>query len=498
VIQNVLVLGAGSAGLLCAISLKVKIPQLTVKVVRSGEVGVIGVGESTTPQLPRFLFDYLKITKRHFCSVANPTWKMGIHFIWGQRESFEYTFDFAMDAQWSDLPLPHGFYCDEEYANANVQGALMSQGKAFLRNTHGGGPEIPAGMGFHLYNPQFVAALEVVAKEIGIEFIDAKITGAARGEQGIDAVILEDGRQLRAELFVDASGFRSELLGKALQEPFISYAHSLFCDRAVVGSWERGEDFIYPYTIAETMDAGWCWQIDHEKSVNRGYVFSSRFMSEDQAHAEFMRKNPKAKTWDHVVKFRSGRYRRAWIQNVVGIGNAGGFVEPLEATALMVVCGQTQTLVDFLLHTQLSPTPTMIDLYNKVFGETWDDIRDFLALHYRFNTRIGTPFWKTANAEVDVSGSAELLKFYAENGPTGLCRHAIRHLPAIPNQFGIEGYLVHLVGNQVPYKRRSISEADRAVWNLHWARNKALADQGMNAKEALACVKSPQWRWFGE
>jgi tryptophan halogenase len=499
VIQNVLVLGAGSAGLICALALKRKIPQLAVRVVRSPEVGVIGVGESTTPQLPRFLFEYLKISRKHFYAVANPTWKMGIHFLWGPRESFEYSFDFALDAQRTDLPLPNGFYCDEDFSNVNAQGALMAQGKCFLRQPNGGGPQIPAGHAFHLYNPQFVAALEVVAKEIGIEFIDAKITGATRGEQGVEAVVLEDGRQLQADFFVDASGFRSELLNKVYQEPFVSYENSLFCDRAVVGSWERTDDFLYPYTLAETMDAGWCWRIDHEKSVNRGYVFSSRFMSDEQAREEFLRKNPKAKTWDHTVKFRSGRYQRAWIDNMVGIGNAGGFVEPLEATALMVVCGQTQTLVDFLLHTQLSPTPTMIDLYNKVFRETWDDIRDFLALHYRFNTRINTPFWKTANAEVDVSGSADLLKFYAENGPTGLCRHALRHLPEIPNQFGIEGYLVMLVGNRVPYKKRALpTETEQKTWALHQAKNKSLAAEAMNVREAMSYVKNPAWRWYGE
>src|SRR5215469_8915033 len=114
-IESVLVLGAGSAGLMTAIALKRKIPRLRVTVVRSPDIGVIGVGESTTPQLPRFLFDYLHITKKHFYNIANPTWKMGIHFIWGPRPAFEYTFDFALDSQWSDLPHPNGFYCDEEY-----------------------------------------------------------------------------------------------------------------------------------------------------------------------------------------------------------------------------------------------------------------------------------------------------------------------------------------------------------------------------------------------
>ncbi|HUO09696.1 MAG TPA: tryptophan 7-halogenase [Phycisphaerae bacterium] len=498
-IENVLIVGAGSAGLLAAIALKRKIPALVVQVVRSQEIGVIGVGESTTRQLPRFLFEYLGISKKHFYSIANPTWKMGIHFIWGPRDCFEYSFDFALDAQWSDLPLPNGYYCAEDFSYVNLQGAFMAEGKAFARQPNGGGPGIPSWAAFHLYNPQFVASLEVVAKTLGVEFIDANLTGATRRGDEIESVVLKDGRTLRADLFVDASGFRSELLGKALAEPFVSYDNSLFCDRAIVGSWERGDDFIYPYTVAETMDAGWCWRIDHEHSVNRGYVYSSRFLSDEAAREEFMRKNPKATPWDRVVKFRSGRYRRGWVGNVVGLGNACGFVEPLEATALMAVCGQVQTLTDFLLHSQQSLAPTLVELYNRVFAETWDDIRDFLALHYRFNTRLNTPFWKCCNEEVDISGTTELLKFYRENGPTGLCRHALRNTPGTHNQFGIEGYLVMLVGNRVPYReRRPPTEKERQIWNRHRADNKALARQGMCVQEALACIKDPRWKWFGE
>ena len=104
-----------------------------------------------------------------------------------------------------------------------------------------------------------------------------------------------------------------------------------FATGAIVGSWDRTNEFIYPYTVAETMDAGWCWQIDHEHSVNRGYVYSSRFLSDDEARAEFLRKNPKAIPWDHAIKFRSGRLSHSWVKNVIGLGNACGFVEPLEA-----------------------------------------------------------------------------------------------------------------------------------------------------------------------
>jgi tryptophan 7-halogenase len=496
-IQNILVLGGGSAGLLAAISLKRKIPKLAVRVVRSADIGVIGVGESTTPVIPRHLFEYLGISRKYFYAAAEPTWKVGIHFIWGPRSSFNYPFDLQLDAQFADLPKPNGFYCDEEFEGASVCSALMACGKAFARRPgNGGGPEIPEFQAFHLENVKLVACLETLARQIGVELIDAKISGAERGPAGIAAVVLEDGRKLEADFFIDASGFRSELLGRTLEEPFISFDRSLFCDRAVVGSWKRGEEPILPYTTAETMDAGWCWQIEHEQSVNRGYVYSSGAISDDEAHSEFMRKNPKAKTWDRTVKFRSGRYRRGWVDNVVGMGNACGFVEPLESSSLMVICYQCQALVEFLIHGELNPPPTMRDLYNRFSASTWDEIREFLAFHYRFNTRLATPFWKRCQNEVDVSGSAELLDFYAQNGPTGLCRHFLRNLPGSGFQYGVEGFLTLLVGNQVPYRNRhAAGEAERATWKRHLASYRAIAQNGMDVKEALGFVKHPGWCW---
>ena len=121
-------------------------------------------------------------------------------------------------------------------------------------------------------------------------------------------------------------------------------------------------------------------------------MYASAFISDDVALAEFLRKNPKVATQPRVVKFRSGRYARTWVGNVVAIGNATGFVEPLEATALQVICVEASTLADSLLDSLCEPTPTLVTLYNRYNGDQWDDIRNFLAIHYKFNTRLETPW----------------------------------------------------------------------------------------------------------
>lgn len=496
-IKNVLILGAGSAGLIAALSLKLKIPQLTVRIVRSPDIGVIGVGEGTTPNFPRHLFDYLRISRKHFYAMAQPTWKLGIRFLWGPRTHFDYGFGQALDSHWTDLPRPNGYYCENEFRCVDLPTALMAHDKAFARQPGGAAPDIQPWHGFHIENKKLVDTLELVARGVGVEIVDGRVSAAERGPAGVTAVRLEDGRRLEADFFVDSSGFRSELLGRALEEPYVSFASSLFCDRAVVGGWERGPDEpILPYTTAETMDAGWAWRIEHEHVVNRGYVYSSAAISDDEATAEFRRKNPKVPENLRVVKFRSGRYRRGWVDNVVAIGNAAGFVEPLEATALMVVCAQSQTLVDFLLHTGLSPTPTMRDLYNHMGAGMWDEIRDFLALHYRLNTRLDTPFWRHCREDTDVSGIAGLLEFYKENGPTGFARHL---LPPTGSNFGVEGFLVMLVGNRHSYAgRHTPSTAERAIFDQRRAGFAAQAAAAMDVKEALGVVRLPGWRWHGE
>ncbi len=492
-IENVLVIGAGSAGLIAALTLQHKLPQFRVRVLRSKEIGVIGVGEGTTPLFPAHLFNEIGISKAAFYSMAEPTWKIGIKFLWGPRGRFDYTFSQQLDAQWSDLPKPNGFYCDAEFRNVDLPAALMNFDKVFARQPQGGGPEILGWHGFHIENRKLVDVLEKCAVEAGIEIINGTMTSAERGPDGITAVHLEDGRRMAADLFIDASGFRSELLGKTLEEPFINFDRALFCDRAVVGGWDRTTEPVLPYTTAETMDAGWSWQIEHEHHVNRGYVFASQSISDDQAADEFRRKNPKVPKDMRVVKFRSGYHRRSWVDNVVAVGNASGFVEPLEATALMVVCQQMQNLVIHLEHTSLVPTATSRDLYNEMLEGSWNEIRDFLALHYKFNTLLDTPFWKHCREDTDVGGAADLLEFYAENGPTGLGRYK---LPKFSTNFGIEGYLVMLVGNGVPYRaRHRPGVQELGIWKRYLAENAANARAAMTVTEALACVRDPRWKW---
>lgn len=498
-IQSVLVLGGGSAGFMAAISLKTKAPQLDVRVLRSPDIGVIGVGEGTTVSFPKFLFDYLGIARREFYAAAEPTWKLGIKFLWGPRRHFSYTFSKEYEAVLPGLSRPAGFYHDHETHWVGLTSALMEHDKAFPRDAKGG-PMMSLPHAYHLENEKLVHWLESHARKIGVVIEDGEVTGVETGpvqttgreERGVEALTLRDGRRIEADLYVDASGFRSELIGRALEIGYQSFEKSLFCDRAVIGGWERSGEGVKPYTVAETMDHGWAWQIEHVNFINRGYVYSSSHVDDDTARAELLRKNPKIPPErTRVVRYRSGRRTANWVGNVVGIGNSIGFVEPLEATALGIIALQCVMLCDTLVETGGRPGPVIVDVYNRHNTQAWDDIRDFLAVHYAFNERVDTPFWRDCREKTDLGGAAPVVEWYRENGPSTLVKNIL--LPE-SNSFGFEGYLAMLVGQRVQFPReRRPSAKEMQLWRKHVATLGAKAREGMGVVDSLRALHGPGW-----
>jgi tryptophan halogenase len=364
--------------------------------------------------------------------------------------------------------------------------------KAFLRK-EGGVPIIGSNFGFHFENEKFVEFLEMYAERIGVEIIEDKVEQVDQNDHGIAALRMESGSVYSADLYIDCSGFRSLLLGGALDEPFESYDKTLYCNRALVGSWERGADEpIKPYTTCETMNAGWCWQIEHEKSVGRGYVYSPEFISDDEAEKEMREKNPKLGD-TRIVNFRPGVRERTWVKNVVAIGNAAGFVEPLEATAMMTICDECRLLSVVLRECELQPTEGLKGLYNKQDHTNWEDVRTFLGMHYRFNTRIDNEFWRACRNDVDIGIAQEYVDFYKQNGPTLIGKSILPFRDAI---FGLEGYLAMLLGQCVPHNvPHSVADTEaRKVKQLR-KENRHQANLGCSVEEGLATIRAPNWRW---
>jgi tryptophan halogenase len=361
----------------------------------------------------------------------------------------------------------------------------------FFRDASGQ-PQVHGKFAYHVENEKFVAYLEAFAQNAGVQIVEDTIQRVTQDESGVKELHLASGATESADLYVDCSGFKSLLLGETFGEPFVSYKSSLFCDRAVVGGWERTNEPIHPYTTSEAMDSGWCWQIEHVNRINRGYVYSSDFVSDDDARREFLSKNPKVTNTTRVVKFVSGRYQRAWVKNVVAIGNASGFVEPLEATALGVIGARSQLLSQMLIECDRRIEPFEVELYNQSHARLWDSIRDFLACHYRFNETLDTPFWRHCRNDTDMCGARPMVEYFQEFGPSGMWGPMLTD-PL--DGFGSKGYLMILVGQKAAYKRHhKPTDAERAAWNAMRRQNAESTPGAMTvleALQALGAVRAP-------
>lgn len=490
-VTSFVVLGGGSAGFLSALCLRVRFPTQPITLIRSPEVGIIGVGEGTFAFVPPFLHGYLNIDPTDYHARTQTTWKLGTRFEWGKRSHFFYTFDKQIDDRVKRLRFHNGYYLFDDMSDASISASLMEQEKAFAAQPNGA-PDIRHTHGYHIENERFVGYLENVARQRNITIIEGTVEKVNQTDAGIESLLLNDGRVMAGDFFVDCSGFRSLLLEKAMGASYYSFKKTLYCDRAITGSWDRTDEPIKPFTTSETMDAGWCWRIEHPEKIIRGYVHSSDFISEEAATEEFLRKNPKVKKTG-LVRWPSGYRPEAWIKNVVAIGNACGFVEPLEATNLAVICSQAKAVTDLLYYTDGQVTQSQIDGICGIFRHMWLNIRDFLGVHYRFNDRLETPFWRACVNDVDLGDAAPLVEYYKENGPDLMMRTEFERPQ---EQFGLEGFYCILMGLKVPFKKKiEITDAERAIWNEYRTYNRTRAAAGLTVEQAKKIISMPQWSW---
>ncbi len=404
--RTLLIVGGGTAGWLTACALARKLgTSVQITVIESPDIGVIGVGEGTFPTIRKTLHN-LGIDEATFLRETTATYKQGIKFVdWlhtpkpGQHAHYLHPFDPPYAADGVDL-VPYWLLQNPTnrppFAEAMTLQPRVAEAERAPKRPHEGGFGGPLTFAYHFDALKFARLLQKHSAKLGVRHLTGTIDGVDLTNDGAIAGVhsAEHGR-LTADLYVDCTGGRAELIGKALGEPLCSVRQHLFADRAValMVPYASPKSPIASYTVAAAHEAGWTWDIGLSERRGIGYVYSSAHSSDDRAeqvvrlYAGEQAKNAEAR----VIPFEPGYRERQWVGNCVAIGLSAGFFEPLEATGIVMIEAAASMLAEFFPHA--GRIDASAGRFNQLMRLRCEKLVNFLKLHYCL-TRRDEPFWR--------------------------------------------------------------------------------------------------------
>lgn len=401
-IKDIVIVGGGTAGWMTAAALSTLLNgRYNIRLVESDEIGIIGVGEATIPMIQRFN-RVLGIDENEFMRETQGSFKLGIEFVnWGKPgERYMHGFgrlgqDLAtlpFDQYWQKMRRAGKAAPLEEYSITR----MAAKANKFMpaRFDVPNSPLRDIAYAYHFDASLYAKYLRKLAESRGVTRIEGKITRATQreGDGHIDAVELENGARVEGELFIDCSGFRGLLIEQTLQTGYEDWTHWLPADRALAVPCESAPT-LTPYTRATAHKSGWQWRIPLQHRTGNGHVYCSRFISDDEAAATLLANlDGKALAEPRLIKFQTGMRKLAWNRNVVALGLASGFLEPLESTSIHLIQSGIQRLIDLFPDRRWSAVDR--DEYNRQTRFDYERIRDFIILHYHLNQRTDSEYWK--------------------------------------------------------------------------------------------------------
>ncbi|WP_425999811.1 tryptophan halogenase family protein [Caulobacter sp. DWR1-3-2b1] len=403
---KVVIVGGGTAGWMCAAGMSrlLDAGRYDITLIESDEIGTVGVGEATLPHIKIFN-DLLGINEAQFMAETQGTFKLGIEFRNWSAAGDSYIHPFGVFGEpWGGVDFQHhwmraqqagqkpGSLQDYSYAVAACRQngfEFPNQDTKSIRCTYAYAYHFDAGL--------YANFLRRWSVERGVRRIEGLVQDIARdGQRGhVEALTLKSGARIEGDLFIDCTGFRSLLLGGVMRAEWDDWSEWLPCDRALAVPCERAGAFT-PYTRSTAQEGGWIWRIPLQHRTGNGYVFSSRFIDEEKARDTLLAQlDGAAQAEPNLLKFQAGRRKQGWRGNVVAMGLASGFLEPLESTSIFLIQAAVIDLIN------LMPTPgegdrmdpRLIAEFNRLFEIQYDRVRDFLILHYRVNQRHGEALW---------------------------------------------------------------------------------------------------------
>jgi len=426
-IEKIVIVGGGTAGWMAAAALsKLKAGRdVDITVVESEAIGTVGVGEATIPPFVTFN-DLLEIDEPEMLVAVQGTFKLGIQFVnWGQvGDSYIHPFgNYGYEVGGVSFHhLWHRFKSEGDKRPIqvfNLETIAAYFGK-FARSEdyqkHGDFP--PMNYAYHIDAGRYAAFLRRYAEQGGVVRREGRIGEVhLDGESGfVASVELEDGNRIAGDLFIDCSGFRGLLIEQALETGYEDWSEFLPCDRAVALPCQREDGSgPPPFTRATAHGAGWQWQVPLQHRNGNGHVYCSEYMSDDEAH-DILLSNLAGKPGadPNFLRFTTGRRKKFWNKNVVALGLAAGFMEPLESTSIHLINTGINKLVALLSLDGI--TPVMERSFNRLTGKEYERIRDFLVLHYNATQRDDTPFWNHVRTMRVPDSLTEKMELFRSNG----------------------------------------------------------------------------------
>lgn len=401
---RIVILGGGTAGWMCAAGLAGLLAAIDydITLIESDEIGTVGVGEATLPHIKSFN-DMLGIDEAEFMRETRSTIKLGIEFVDWLRPGARYIHPFGtFGDRWASADFQHHW---ARARLAGTDGRSLQDYSFAVAAARANGFEHPNtdpksirstySYAYHFDAGLYAAYLRKWATARGIRRLEGKVVEVARDSESGDvaSLTLASGAEVAGDLFIDCSGFRSLLLGQAMGVPWLDWSAWLPCDRALAVPCASARP-LTPYTRATAQRGGWTWRIPLQHRIGNGHVFSSAFCGEEEARRTLLGGlDGEALDEPRLLRFQTGRRAAGWKGNVVALGLASGFLEPLESTSIFLIQAATTDLAGLVPRRGARVDPRMIREFNRLFEIHHDRIRDFLVLHYSANERVGEPLW---------------------------------------------------------------------------------------------------------
>ncbi|GLR48188.1 tryptophan halogenase family protein [Sphingomonas astaxanthinifaciens] len=421
--MKIVIVGGGSAGWMAAAALgRIMGGQWPVELVESDAIGTVGVGEATIPQIQLFN-GVIGLDEAEFVARTKGSFKLGIEFVgWHGGEDARYMHAFGQVGRDLGLIAFHHYWLqarargDRSRLEDYSQSGTAAFANRFTRDdTLPNAPLGGATYAYHFDAGLYAAFLREKAEGFGVVRHEGRITEVAQDPEtgNVAAVVMEDGRRIAGDLFIDCSGFAALLIGKTMGVEFIDWSEWLPMNRALAVPCESVEP-LTPYTRSTARKAGWQWRIPLQHRIGNGHVYCSDYLGDEEA-AEILLANLDGKPLadPRPLRFTTGRRRECWKGNVVALGLASGFLEPLESTSIHLVQSGLKHLIDLLPHDRIDPAD--VAAFNAKTAFDYEAIRDFIILHYHANDR-PEPFWQRCREMRIPDSLAEKIETFRAHG----------------------------------------------------------------------------------